>query len=94
MANVTIGHIIENFVQVTLNDTLSVTWSQETLLDWANQGERKIVSLAPQANPVIEPVQLIAGVKQAITSGGITFINAVRNLGAGGTTPGRNPGGC
>lgn len=89
MATVTIGHIIENLVQVTLNDTGSDTWDQETLLDWANQGERKIVSLVPQANPVIESVILTAGAKQSIPSGGIAFINVIRNMGDDGETAGR-----
>ena len=89
MANVTIGHIIENLVQVTLNDIGGDTWDQETLLDWANQGERKIVSLVPQANPVIESVALDAGVKQSIPSGGIAFIKVIRNMGTDGTTTGR-----
>jgi len=89
MATVTIGHIIENLVQVALNDTEGDTWAQETLLDWANQGERDIVSLVPQANPVIESVQLSAGVKQTLPTGGIAFINVLRNMGTDGETPGR-----
>jgi hypothetical protein len=89
MANVTIGHIIDNLVQVTLGDVSAVTWSEETLLDWANQGERKIVSLVPQANPVIESVALSSAAKQSIPSGGIAFINVIRNMG---TTPGTTPG--
>lgn len=89
MANITIGHIIENLVQVALNDTGAVTWSEETLLDWANQGERKIVSLVPQANPVIESVVLASAAKQSLPSGGIAFINVIRNMG---TTPGTTPG--
>lgn len=89
MANVTIGHIIDNLVQVALNDTGADTWSEETLLDWANQGERKIVSLVPQANPVVESVILVAKALQTIPSGGMSFIEVTRNMGTTGTTPGR-----
>jgi hypothetical protein len=90
MATITIGHIIENLIQVTLNDVDTDHWSQETLLDWSNQGQREIVSLAPQAYSVIVSILLTSGAKQTIPTGGIAFIRAIRNMGTDGTTPGNS----
>lgn len=73
-----------------LQDINHLTWLEADLLLYLNDGVRQIVVKKPDANPVNAVVQLVAGSKQAIPSGGLAMMDITRNMGAAGLTPGNN----
>lgn len=78
-------------VSEILQDEDNTRWLAENLLDWLNAGIRDAVTLKPSAYVRNESMPLVAGTKQSIPSGGITFMDVTRNMGADGATPGRVP---
>jgi hypothetical protein len=58
------------------------------LLDHYNDGEKEIVVLKPDANPVVETVLLTAGCQQSLPSGAIQLLDVLSNMGITGTTRG------
>jgi hypothetical protein len=64
-------------------------WSDSELLRWINDSRSAIIIRRPQAGSVVENATLVAGTLQSIPSDGITFLDAIRNMGTSGTTPGR-----
>lgn len=58
-------------------------------LDWLNDAQRAVVLVRPDANAVVQAMQLTAGTKQALPSGGLRLLGVTRNMGSGGSTPGR-----
>lgn len=75
-------------VKITLQDTTSVRWPELELLRWVNDAQRKIVELAPDANVEQTVVTLATGTRQSLPSGALRLVDASRNMGSGGTTPG------
>ena len=72
-----------------LNDTGRVRWTEAMLLGYLSDAMRQTVLLRPDANATVATVQLTAGnTKQSIPPGAIRFLSLVRNMGAGGTSPG------
>jgi Family of unknown function (DUF6682) len=67
------------------NDRFGLT----DILQWINDGQRKIVELKPDANVTTGPMQLVAGTKQTLETGDIELIKITRNMGTDGTTPGK-----
>ena len=51
MATVKVIDLI-NRAEEILQDTTNVRWSQQTLLNYLNDGQREIVLFRPDANPV------------------------------------------
>jgi hypothetical protein len=88
MATITAQSIIDK-AETLLLDTTNVRWPVAELLGWLNDGQRHIVSLRPDANPVFANVTLVSGTKQSIPSDGYQLLEVVRNMGANGATPGR-----
>lgn len=76
---------------IILQDETHVRWPDETeLLLWLTDAQREIVIARPEISVVNGPITLTAGTtKQSLPSGGLTLMNIVRNLGVGGSTPGR-----
>ena len=92
MANVTIRHIIDIIAEILQDESTTTTdrgWTEESLVNYYNLVSRRIVSMAPEANPITQSVKLASGSKQSIPSGGIAFLNAIRNMGV---SPGSTPG--
>jgi len=91
-------------VSILLQDTSNVRWSTDELLGWLNIGQGVIVILKPDANVVKTDVQLAAGTSQSLPDGSSTYqdhsgatlraglylLALTRNLGVGGTTPGKS----
>lgn len=71
------------------NDTGGVFWTDAELLIWLNMGQKAIVRLKPDANPVAESMALASGTRQALPDGRLALIDVPRNMGADGSTPGR-----
>lgn len=91
MGTLTAQDIINGRVLPKLNDdtTTPVRWTKAELLKYLNTGQRNIVKLKPDANPITESIQLAAGSKQSIPSGRIQLVDVVKNMGAAGTIDGR-----
>lgn len=75
-------------VSVALQDASFVHWSISELLGYLNQGQQEIANFKPNASITSASVQLVQGTKQSLPSGGLVLIDVVRNMGAGGITPG------
>ena len=91
MANITVKYLIGIVAEILQDESTDSTergWTEETLVDYYNLTARRIVSLSPSANQITKAVKLASGTKQSIPSGGITFLNAIRNMGIDGETPG------
>lgn len=87
MANVTVRHIIDLALDL-VQDEPKDRWDDSDLINWYNLSTREIATLRPDANPVVSSVLMASGTKQDIPAKGITMIDAVRNMGADGATPG------
>lgn len=72
-----------------LQDTTSVRWGDAELLGWLNDGQRAVAMLRPDVSSKLVSLALVAGTRQSIPADGTAVMRVVRNMGAGGTTPGR-----
>lgn len=75
---------------VQLLDTSNVRWPQAELLGWLNAGQRQIAQANPTVANSVSVVQLAAGTRQSIPADGFLFLEAYRNMGTDGATPGRS----
>lgn len=77
-------------VQIILQDTTGIRWPSETeLLGWLNDGQREVLILKPNAYVVNGVRKLDAGTKQTLPANAIQLMDVPRNMGNGGTAPGR-----
>lgn len=88
MPTITAQSII-NKAKTTLQDTTNVRWSDTELLAYLNDGQRAVAVMRPDSCSVTANITLVAGTRQLIPDIGTSLLRAVRNMGAGGTTPGR-----
>ena len=88
MGTVTAGAIIDKAV-TQLIDISGVRWTRAELLKWLNDGLRQIVLMQPNATNTPGAVQLTAGTRQLLPTGGWMLLGIYRNMGITGTTPGR-----
>lgn len=88
MGTLTAKSIIDKAV-VQLNDLNAVRWTRDELLSWINDAQRTIVMIAPNSSNYTTSVAMVAGTRQAIPADGWVFLDAYRNMGTTGTTPGR-----
>ncbi|MDO8310527.1 MAG: hypothetical protein Q7T25_01160, partial [Sideroxyarcus sp.] len=72
-----------------LQDVTNIRWTQDELLRWLNDGQRAIVLERPEATAVNTSVLLVAGTKQTLPALGLRLLDLPRNMGVGGSTPGR-----
>lgn len=71
-----------------MQDDDADVWSDTTLLGYLNDGQRAVVLLKPNANVTNTAVQLAAGTKQSLPTGGMGPIKVTRNMGSDGSTAG------
>lgn len=89
MATVTVNSIVDK-AELLLQDTTNVRWTSAELVDWLNDGQREVVQHKPEASAKNIAVALTANsTKQTLPSDGVSFIRLTRNMGAGGSTPGK-----
>lgn len=77
--------------EITLQDTTNIRWSEAELLGYLNDGQEAIVLLKPDANAVIETVQLASGSIQdlpTLASTAILLMDVTNNMGTDGSTRG------
>lgn len=87
MADVTVGHLVDQAEKVLIDEG-NDDFTQSELITWYNFGQRDIVSKKPDAYTVIDSTLLISGIRQVLPSGSIDFVDVVRNMGTDGETPG------
>lgn len=73
----------------TLFDETGVRWTEPELIGYLNDAQKLVCLLKPTAYTLSVPVQLVPGPLQSIPAGGTMLVDALYNLGANGTTPGR-----
>jgi len=72
-------------------DAAATRWPDAEHLDWLNAGSREIAVFVADANTVIANIDLVAGSKQTLPAGALSLKRLIRNMGAGGATPGEAP---
>lgn len=88
MGTLTAQNLIDR-VNDTLQDTTNVRWPTAELLRYLNDGQREVVLLRPDASVTTQAVQLAANeTRQALPATGVRLLDATRNMGSAGTTPG------
>lgn len=87
MGTLTAQSILDK-ASIQLIDIPAVRWTRPELLEWLNDAQRTIVMLAPSSSNFTTTVSLAAGTRQSIPSDGWLFLDAYRNMSAGGA-PGR-----
>ena len=88
MGTILISQIITKASQI-LFDVNNVKWPQTELLGWVNSGQRAVVAAIPEAASNVQVMQLTAGARQLLPSGNWLLLQATRNMGTNGATPGR-----
>ena len=93
MSSIPVQDIISRVADLLLDtdrDDEAARWSNAELIRWINDSRMAIITRRPQAGAVIATVSLVAGTLQRVPDNAITFIDAIRNMGITGTTPGRS----
>ena len=79
MATVKVVDLI-NRAEEILQDTTNVRRSQQTLLDYLNDGQREVVLFRPDANPVNESLTLAANsAKQSLPATALRLLSIYKN---------------
>jgi len=71
------------FERIKKSSTTAANW-----LQFLNDGQRSVVLVRPDANPVTQSVLLVQGTRQALPAGGLRLLDAIRNMGSSGTVAG------
>lgn len=82
------SEVIASVAEV-LNDNDYVTWTQDQLLGWLNEGQRIIALVRPDSSQVTEAVSLVPGTRQTLAAGSVRLMTVIRNMGNDGLTPGQ-----
>ncbi len=79
MATVKVIDLIDRAEEI-LQDTTNVRWSQQTLLDYLNDGQREVVLFRPDANPVNTSFTLTANsAKQTLPGAALRLLSIYKN---------------
>lgn len=82
MGTVTAQTII-NRAATVLEDTGNTTFTRAELLDWLNEAQSVLVSVAPGANSKRSSVALVAGTSQTLPTSAVVLIDVPRNTNGG-----------
>lgn len=77
------------YERVARNAATVVTPNGSDWVTWLNDAQRTVVLVKPDANAVVETMQLAEGTKQALPAAGLKLLDVTRNMGSNGTTIGR-----
>lgn len=72
-----------------IQDATNVRWPVAELMRYLNDARREIAIVRPDLYATTAVVSLAGGTKQALPADGNRFLDAVRNIGGDGLTPGR-----
>lgn len=87
MGTITAAELISRAEKIVV-DAGATRWGEAEWLEWLNDGQREIATLVPDSSSKIANVDLVAGTKQSTPSDCIRMLRFIRNMGAGGATPG------
>jgi hypothetical protein len=90
MAPIQVNHVVVRVGQWR-QDTTHIRWPLAEKLQYITDAVREVCFYKPDACVKTAVANLVAGTKQAIPAEGTTLIDIVRNMGAGGATPGVAP---
>ena len=79
MATIRVIDVIDRAEEI-LQDTSNVRWSQQSLLNYLNDGQREIVLFRPDASTTNASFTLAAAAKQSLPSGGLRLLDVYKNL--------------
>jgi len=65
-------------------------WTDAELFRWINDSRMAILTRRPQACSKVASVPLVAGSYQTLPADGVQLFDVIRNMGMGGTSPGRS----
>ena len=75
----TVKNILDR-VQISLQDTTNIRWTQTELLNYLNDAQREIALLKPDATSINTNIQLATGTQQSIPTGGCRILRVIRNM--------------
>lgn len=88
LPSVLVSSIVEKAGHLLLDDA-HVRWGVPEIIRWVNEAMGAIVHLRPDAFSRTGCMTLVAGTYQSLPNGSTAFLDATRNLGEDGITPGR-----
>jgi hypothetical protein len=83
--------VLINQAKTIAQDTSATRWLDAEWLDWLNAGQREIVTVSPDAGRTVANLTTVAGTKQSLPAGATFLHRLIRNMGAGGASPGEAP---
>jgi hypothetical protein len=89
MGTILLSQLVQEARGATLDLGETPRHDDPRYLGLGNAGQRQMAIYKPDVSVANEAVQLAAGTKQQIPSGGTVFIKLTRNMGTDGQTPGR-----
>lgn len=81
--------IIDRIRSQLIDDGTTQRWSDAELLRLLSDGERTIIKIDPSASSTRASVLLTSGTLQTLPASGHRLLRVIRNMGVGGSTPGR-----
>lgn len=86
---ITAGTVLGKVSKILQDEDTVRRWPTDTeLLGWLDSAQLDAVLIKPTAHTSTATVQLAAGTKQSLPSGGLLLLSVTRNMGTGGATPG------
>jgi hypothetical protein len=82
MGTISAGTVIAT-ASTILQDQTNIRWPQSELLVYLSDAQREISTYKPNAAVVTSNVQIVAGTKQTLPTGGLMLVDVVRNMGTG-----------
>lgn len=79
MATIRVIDVIDRAEEI-LQDISNVRWSQQSLLNYLNDGQREIVVFRPDASTVNSSFTLASSAKQSLPSGALRLLDIYKNL--------------
>lgn len=88
MGTIKVGEVVTR-VSRLLVDESGISWTQDDLIDYLNDGIKELIVVKPDASTITESLLLVQGTKQTVPAGRYQLIDVTRNMGLNGSTPGR-----
>ena len=86
---ITAASVITRVRELVIDNGDPPRWTDAELLRHLSDGQRAIARAEPTAVQKVATVNLVAGTRQSLPADGESLLTITRNMGIGGTTPGR-----
>ena len=80
-AGTILGRAVVVKAQRVLNDLNAGNWPLDEVVDWLNEGQRRITLLRPDASSELKEMDLVAGTLQSVPAGTVRILDVTRNVG-------------